>query len=146
MRYGLAVAAFFCTALFSDMISSFRIVSSPVLRKFASSSSVLNPRYRASSPGVSGVLTNVRHFASVPDKKEGEVKGTDLKSKITDLWNMYGFVAVGTYATIYVSTLGSVFIAMDYDIFNAATFGFDPVGAVKKVKLRESHYSCKLLS
>ena len=120
------------------MISSFRIVSSPVLRKFASSSSALYPRHRASNQGISSAISNVKRFASVPDKKDGEVKGTDLKSKISELWSMYGFVAVGTYATIYISTLGSIFIAMDYDIFNAATFGFDPVGAVKKVKLHES--------
>jgi hypothetical protein len=59
---------------------------------------------------------------------------------------MYGFVAVGTYATIYISTLSSIFIAMDYDIFNAATFGFDPVGAVKKVNLLKSLFSYWFLS
>ena len=146
MRYGFTVAAFFCIVLISNMISSFRIVSSPVLRKFASSSSVLQQRYRVNNQGASGVLTNVKRFASVPDKKEGEVKGTDLKSKITELWSMYGFVAVGTYATIYISTLSSIFIAMDYDIFNAATFGFDPVGAVKKVNFLKSLFSWKFLS
>lgn len=56
-----------------------------------------------------------------------------VKSKLTYMWKTYGVVAVGTYLGIYVGTLSSVFFALDMDIFNAATFGVDPVKAVEKV-------------
>lgn len=78
-------------------------------------------------------LSHSKLFATIPDKKDEEVKPAGLKSKISELWSMYGFVAVGTYGAIYISTLASIFVSMDYDLFNAATFGFDPIGAVKKV-------------
>jgi hypothetical protein len=39
-------------------------------------------------------------------------------------------LAVGTYLGVYVTTLGSLFLALDYDIFNAATVGLDPVYAI----------------
>ena len=129
MLYGTKVAAFLCIISFATMMSSFRTSSLPMLRAIANINRA--PLSKASRNGVSTIPT--RLFATIPEKKETEEKGMDLKSKITGLWKMYGYVAVGTYAAVYIGTLSSVFIAMDYDIFNAATFGFDPVGAVKKV-------------
>jgi hypothetical protein len=132
MRYGIEVAAFFCIILCSNMISCFR-VASPSFRRIASSSSVLSSRLLKNDFQHSSPLSHSKLFATIPNKKDEEVKPAGLKSKISELWSMYGFVAVGTYAAIYVSTLASIFVSMDYDLFNAATFGFDPIGAVKKV-------------
>eukprot|EP01041_Mallomonas_annulata_P000372 gene372-679_t len=53
--------------------------------------------------------------------------------KVKDLWKSYGYVAVGTYLGIYVTTLGSIYFCLDMDVFNSAAFGLDPVVAVKKV-------------
>jgi len=56
-----------------------------------------------------------------------------LKGKVKKLWKQYGVVAIGTYLGIYVSVLSSVYFALEYDVFNASTFGFDPTSAVQKV-------------
>lgn len=126
------------------MMNSFR-VASPSFRRIASSSSVLPSRLLKNDFHFqhSSSISQRKLFATIPDKKEEEVKPTDLKSKISELWSMYGFVAVGTYGAIYISTLASIFVSMDYDLFNAATFGFDPIGAVKKVssKIADSFHA-----
>lgn len=71
---------------------------------------------------------NIRLFSS----SEVDGSNNDLKSKLKVMWKQYGGVAVLTYLSVYVCTLSSVFISLDYDIFNAATFGLDPNAAVKK--------------
>jgi len=72
---------------------------------------------------------------NVGEKNEAKADEEDisLKGKIKAMVKKYGAVAVGTYLTVYVTTLGSMFVALDYDIFNAATFGLDPAAAVQKV-------------
>lgn len=60
-------------------------------------------------------------------------KKPSMKDKFKNLWKQYGMIAVGTYLTIYISTLGSLFLAVDYDILNAASVGLDPIMAVEKV-------------
>jgi hypothetical protein len=57
-----------------------------------------------------------------------------MKDKFKKLWKQYGMIAVGTYLTVYISTLGSLFLAVDYDILNAASVGLDPVMAIEKVR------------
>lgn len=58
---------------------------------------------------------------------------TDVKSKVKVMWKNYGVVAITTYLCVYLCTLSSVFLSLDYDIFNAASFGLDPAAAVQKV-------------
>ena len=68
-------------------------------------------------------------------------KGSDTvtsKSVLRELWNKYGAVAVGTYFSVWVMTLSSIFISLDLDLFNAATFGLDPDTVVLKVSSNES--------
>lgn len=124
------------------MMNSFR-VASPSFRRIASSSSVLPSRLLKNDFQYTSSISQRKLFATIPNKKEEDVKPTDIKFKISELWSMYGFVAVGTYGAIYVSTLASIFVSMDYDLFNAATFGFDPIGAVKKVssKIADSFHA-----
>ena len=57
----------------------------------------------------------------------------DVKSKIKYMWKSYGIVAVGTYFGLYVTTLSSIFFALDLDIFNSSTVGLDPSMAINKV-------------
>jgi len=56
-----------------------------------------------------------------------------FKSKVKYMWKSYGVIAIGTYFGIYVTTLGSLFFALDFDVFNAVSVGLDPVLAVQKV-------------
>lgn len=56
-----------------------------------------------------------------------------VKGKFKEMWKNYGVVAVGTYLSLYVMTLGSIFTSLDFDLFSASSVGFDPVAAVKKV-------------
>jgi len=62
-----------------------------------------------------------------------DIEPTSFKEKITYMWKNYGKLAIGTYFTIYVTTLGSLFFALDFDIFNAAAVGLDPASAIHKV-------------
>lgn len=101
-----------------------------------SGSSVALPkivRY-TSSPASAQVQAKTSGMSATVDGGDKNMpEDTSLKGKIKALWKNYGIVAIGTYAGIYVSVLSSVFFALEYDVFNAATFGFDPAAAVQKV-------------
>ena len=77
--------------------------------------------------------TNVNSKDTINAKESTEVAQTSIKDKIKSLWKNYGTVAVGSYLGLYVMTLGSIFLSLDYDIFRASTFGFSPEHAVLKV-------------
>lgn len=85
-------------------------------------------------------MTQSKILASIPPMEEEIIvqEDTGLKGKVKALWTQYGYVAVGTYLTIYVTTLGSIFVSMDNDLFNAAAIGIDPEAAVKKVRAFDS--------
>lgn len=80
-------------------------------------------------------MTQIKISASRPEVEEEIIvkEDTGLKGKLKTLWAQYGYVAVGTYLTIYITTLGSIFISIDNDLFNSAAIGIDPQAAVKKV-------------
>lgn len=44
----------------------------------------------------------------------------------------YGYLSVGTYLSIYIMTLGAIYTSLEFDIFNAATFGLDPTSMITK--------------
>jgi Protein of unknown function (DUF1279) len=75
-------------------------------------------------------------FSSIPETNSGN-KDDKLKEKpkniVKEMMSKYGYVAIGTYLSVYLLTLGSIFTALDFDIFNAATFGLDPLHMIKKV-------------
>jgi len=73
----------------------------------------------------------VRLFASSTNTDASS--NLDIKSKVKTMWKNYGVVAITTYLCVYLCTLSSVFLSLDYDIFNAASFGLDPAAAVQKV-------------
>ena len=87
----------------------------------------------------------MRYFGTVGGDQKNKDESTQpkdeqsLKGKLKLLWKNYGIIAVGTYMGVYVGTLGSVFLALDFDIFNAATFGMDPNYAVHKVYMYYLH-------
>ena len=68
---------------------------------------------------------------------ETATKHTSLKLRAKQLWNDYGYIAIGTHFSVWVVTLTSVFLSLDFDIFNSASFGLDPAGLVLKVSLQE---------
>lgn len=57
----------------------------------------------------------------------------EMKGVAKGLVKKYGAIGVATYLSIYVSTLGFIFTSLEYDFFNAATFGLDPAELIKKV-------------
>ena len=44
----------------------------------------------------------------------------------------YGYISIGFYVSLYLTTLSSIFVALDFDLFRASTFGLDPIESVKK--------------
>ena len=64
---------------------------------------------------------------------EPEDPPEDFPGKIKSMWKNYGSIAIGTYLSVYVVTLSSVFLCVDADVFNAASIGLDPISAIKKV-------------
>lgn len=84
---------------------------------------------------------NVRMLSSGPESEKSEDKRPlTFKEKVTNMWKNYGRLAIGTYIGVYIGTLGSIFFALDFDIFNAATFGFDHSAAIAKVNCVLSCY------
>ena len=60
------------------------------------------------------------------------VKSTKIDG-IKGLIKKYGYLSVGTYLSIYIMTLGAIYASLEFDVFNAATFGLDPASMIKKV-------------
>jgi hypothetical protein len=98
-----------------------------------------------------------RSFASLPtkdDKNDTKKKmtaeddieddttmTTEVKDKIKFLWRRYGYLAIFTYLGIYATTLSSLFVALDFDIFKASTVGLDPNEAIKKVRIGSTDFA-----
>lgn len=120
------------------MMSSFRTTSSLSLKQClprAVSSSFIYD-YSKQNHVILRKAAQKRLFASIPGRNEEVMKkDSSEKGKFKQIWNRYGFLAIGTYAGLYITTLGSIFISLDLDLFNPATFGFDPEIAVLKVLL-----------
>jgi hypothetical protein len=76
-------------------------------------------------------------FASVPDKDHAAFGGKQENAVkkgfgFRQLWDKYGYISIGFYVSLYVTTLSSIFMALDFDLFRASTFGLDPIESVKK--------------
>jgi hypothetical protein len=69
----------------------------------------------------------MRPFSAV---SEGAKEAT---GKFQKYFKKYGMTFVGTYLGIYATTLGSIFSALNFDVFSAADFGFDPKALTTKV-------------
>mmetsp|Transcript_33749 Transcript_33749/g.34384 ORF Transcript_33749/g.34384 Transcript_33749/m.34384 type:complete len:203 (+) Transcript_33749:29-637(+) len=78
-------------------------------------------------------LLSTTKIDEINDKEIAQKKAMSIGEKAKFLWNNYGYVAVGTYFGLYITTLSSIYGCLDYDIFNAAAFGLDPAHAVQKV-------------
>lgn len=77
----------------------------------------------------------IRMFSTgpTPDKIKEPEQQLTFKDKVKNMWKNYGKLAIVTYIGVYASTLGSVFLALDFGAFNASTFGFDHAAAIAKV-------------
>lgn len=100
------------------------------------------PSIQRSSSATTNLIRNspnfnhVRLFSATPSNNPSEPGPNDnlsLKDKAKQLWKSYGYVAVGSYLGLYIATLTSIFLSLDFDIFHAETFGFKPEEAVLKV-------------
>ena len=85
-------------------------------------------------------LTQTHLFSTknenISSQQTNNLNEISLKDKIKVMWKSYGYVAIGTYVSVYLVTLSSIFFSLDMDIFHAATVGLDPVSAVTKVRHR----------
>ena len=94
-----------------------------------------------SSPLLTSTSLHVQSFCTAQDKAEAKKerrkkRNAKIKAGAKSMGataKKYGPIFVVTYLGVYVSTLGLVFTALDMDLFNAATFGMDPVQAVEKL-------------
>ena len=76
--------------------------------------------------------TSIRSFSTGPDSGKPKEELT-FKDKVVNIWKNYGKIAIGTYVGVYVTTLGSLFFALDFNVYNATTFGLDHTAAIAKV-------------
>ena len=53
--------------------------------------------------------------------------------KFKKFFRKYGYVFLGTYFGVYLSTLSSIYTALEFDVFSAETFGYDAKTLIKKV-------------
>jgi hypothetical protein len=70
--------------------------------------------------------------ANKPDTVENDKPAT-FQEKVKLMWKKYGRLAICTYLGVYVGTLSSLFVALDFGLLNASTVGFDHAAAIAKV-------------
>mmetsp|Transcript_3823 Transcript_3823/g.3432 ORF Transcript_3823/g.3432 Transcript_3823/m.3432 type:complete len:222 (-) Transcript_3823:64-729(-) len=101
------------------------------------SSAVLNKESNIATDKVKNsqkvTSTTSKAFQTSDDIAPVSYDSLSIKDKFKYMWKKYGVVAIGTYFGLYVTTLGSIFLSLDYDLFNSASFGLDPNTAIKKV-------------
>ncbi|KAF0716789.1 Aste57867_2662 [Aphanomyces stellatus] len=51
--------------------------------------------------------------AAGPTSSTAAVEAPKASNKFKELWNKYGWVGVGTYLSVYVTTLGTMFVAIE---------------------------------
>ena len=54
-----------------------------------------------------------------------EKRKLSFKEKVQGLWKDYRYTFIGTYFGLYGLTLGGIFLALDFGILNAASFGLN---------------------
>ncbi len=81
----------------------------------------------------SSTKSNGNHLDNDHDEKIK--KKISLMDKIKIGWDKYGILGVATYLSLNMCTFGSIYCALEWDIFNAAAVGLDPVIAVTNVSL-----------
>lgn len=57
-------------------------------------------------------------------KREDE-KNLTYRQKMKNYWNRYGLFFVGTYLSVYATTLAGLFVAFDSGVLSAAAIGMD---------------------
>mmetsp|Transcript_6848 Transcript_6848/g.13147 ORF Transcript_6848/g.13147 Transcript_6848/m.13147 type:complete len:171 (-) Transcript_6848:157-669(-) len=80
----------------------------------------------------------IRSFA---DTKINETRDEKKSFALKTIFKKYGYVAVGTYLSVYVMTLCSVFVALDLDLLQSSTFGFDPITTTKNACDKIEYYT-----
>ena len=90
--------------------------------------------FRRNSFVYTPIVSQIRLFTTKPDDHH-ESKDTSMNGKLKKMWRKYGVITIVTYLSIYATTLSSLFISLDYGLFNASTVGVDPVEAIKKVSI-----------
>lgn len=122
------VAALLSSSFKHTLTSKLRVNVSPLLP-------ALHRKHFSESPKMQKPddIPSLRSKENLAAANDPSVKNLSLKARANELWNKYGAIALGTHFSVWVVTLSTVFVCMDLDIFNAATFGLDPIAAVVKV-------------
>jgi len=87
-------------------------------------------------PPRESLSSRMRSFwSSSRDEKQQRVRrlASRGRSGLVELWRRYGWVAIGTYASLYVVTLGSVFAVFHFDVVEPELIVGDPRVAVEKI-------------
>lgn len=123
---------------------SLRVNTRPVLTKLIRSQQLSLMVPTASTRLVNNQMDRfdrqTRYFSSpkeigsdVSSNSDSLAGAVSLKDKMKYMWKNYGYVAIGSYLGLYVITLGSIFLCLDFDVFRASTVGFSPEEAILKV-------------
>jgi hypothetical protein len=70
-----------------------------------------------------------RPLSAVSNREKAAIFAGNFKKYV----KKYGWTFVGTYLSIYVTTLGSIYLALDHDVFRASDFGLDAKSLTQKV-------------
>ena len=109
----------------------------PLLRRVSLSPTAIWHHQKLLLPASLSIVPR-KFFSAISDKRSDSSSATDNKvnagqqSKFSQLWQKYGYVSITFYVGLYLTTLSGVFISLDFDLFRASTFGFDPIESVKK--------------
>ena len=135
----LASSAMLSTAFRTP--TSFRALSRGIPRVVA----LARPTWTLPSSSMPRALAVVprKFFASIPDKGDSvgappqQMQEDKAKKGFTaqfkEMWNTYGYLGIGFYVSLYLTTLSAIFVSLDMDLLQSSQFGVDPTTAVKKV-------------
>jgi hypothetical protein len=77
-----------------------------------------------------------RFMTTEKDKNQDVIKeDTSIKGRMKLMWTKYGYLSIGMYSCLYLTTLSGIFISLDAEIFNASNVGFNPEDLVKTVSV-----------
>jgi hypothetical protein len=77
-----------------------------------------------------------RFMTTEKDKNQDVIKeDKSVKGRMKLMWTKYGYLAIGMYSCLYLTTLSGIFISLDAEIFNASNVGFNPEDLIKTVSV-----------
>ena len=92
---------------------------------------VVSRKFFASNPNKSDATQQSQ--AQQVQQRQEDKPNKGFTAQFKDMWNTYGYLGIGFYVSLYVTTLSAIFVSLDMDLLQSSQFGVDPTTAVKKV-------------